>query len=82
VTSFLKNFKTKYSKQIMYVRCENSGENKVLEIDCKREGLGIVFKFTAPNTPQHSEVVERAFEVLYWSIKTMVKTASLEDSLI
>ena len=51
---FLKEFKAKYSKQVRFIRCDNAGENKSLEIDCKRQRMEITFEYTAPGTPQHN----------------------------
>ena len=32
-------------KIVKYVRCDNAGENKSLEKDAKRDGLGIQFEY-------------------------------------
>ena len=43
------------------IRCDNAGENKVLERESDKNELGIIFEYTAPGTPQQNGVVERAF---------------------
>ena len=43
------------------IRCDNAGENKVLERESDKNELGIIFEFTAPGKPQQNGVVERAF---------------------
>ena len=46
------------------IRCDNAGENKVLERDSDKNELGIIFEYTAAGTPQQNGVVERAFIVM------------------
>ena len=77
VGRFLKEFKGIYHKQVRYIRCDNAGENKVLEVNCKKQGLGIIFEYTAPGTPQQNGIVERAFATLFASMRTMLKSAGL-----
>jgi len=47
--------------QVKFIRCDNAGENVQLEEASKEEGLGVVFEYTAPNTPQQNGRVERGF---------------------
>jgi transposase InsO family protein len=73
----IKDFKAKHGKQVKFIRCDTAGENKILEATCKKKGLGIIFEFTAPGTPQQNGMVERAFATLYGSMRAMMKTAGL-----
>jgi hypothetical protein len=80
IIKFFKELKHKYSKIIKVIWCNNAGENMVLETTCKREGLGINFEFTAPGTPQHNGVVERAFAILFGRVKAMMNEAKFPES--
>ena len=65
VRGLILDLKTKYNIAVMHICCDNSGENYALEKSCKREGLGIKFEFTAPNTPQQNGRAERKFATLF-----------------
>jgi hypothetical protein len=39
------------------LRFDDAGESKALENECKIKGLGIVFEYTGPRTPQRNEKV-------------------------
>ena len=52
--------KARYKIQVKTIKCDNAGENKVLEIESDKNKLGIIFEYTAPGTPQQNGVVERA----------------------
>ncbi|KAG7336872.1 reverse transcriptase RNA-dependent DNA polymerase, partial [Nitzschia inconspicua] len=51
------------------IRCDNAGENKMLEQACRKQGLQIIFEYTAPGTPQQNGVVERKFATLFGKIR-------------
>ena len=53
--------KTRHKIQVKIIRCDNAGENKVLERESDKKELGIIFEYTSPGTPQQKGVVERAF---------------------
>jgi hypothetical protein len=61
----IKELKSKYRKVVKYIQCDNVGENILLERQCKKEGLGIQFKYTSPNSPQFNGKIERKFASLY-----------------
>ena len=44
---------------------DNAGENPAFQKTAESKGLGLIFEFTAPNTPQQNGIVERAFSTLY-----------------
>ena len=81
VIKFFKELKNNYSKTIKVIRCDNAGENMALATTCKREGLGINFEFTAPGTPQHNGVVERAFATLFGRVRAMMNEAKFPEGL-
>jgi hypothetical protein len=81
VVTFLKELKLQSSKMVKMIRCDNAGENQALSSACKKENLGISFEFTAPGTPQHNGVVERAFATLFGRTRAMMNEAKLPESL-
>ena len=57
------------------IRCENAGENKVLERESDKNELGIIFEYTAPGTPQQNGVVEKAFVTVMGRTRAMMNDA-------
>ena len=57
------------------IRCDNAGENKVLERESAKNKLGIIFEYTAPGTPQQNGVVERAFGTVMGRARAMMNHA-------
>ena len=57
------------------IRCDNAGENKVLERESDKIDLGIIFEYTAPGTPQQNGVVERAFVTVMGRARAMMNHA-------
>ena len=51
---------------VKFVRCDNAGENILLEKRCKSKDwkLNIEFEFTARNTPQQNHLAELGFAIL------------------
>src|SRR6056300_750676 len=60
---------------IRNIRCDRSGENEKFQRDAEKAGLGLIFEFTAPNTPQRNGQVERKFATLYGRIRSMLNVA-------
>ena len=79
--NFLKKLSQKYSRTLKVIQCNNAEENVTLATTFKREGLGINFEFTAPETPQHNSVVERAFATLFGRVRAMLNKAKFPESL-
>ena len=73
----MKELKAKYGIYIKYVRLDNSGENRVLQKECSKQNLGIIFEFTVPGTPQQNSVVERKIPTLMGRSRAMLITAGL-----
>ena len=61
IIDWIKALKARHKIQVKIIRCDNAGENKVLERESDKSELGIIFEYTAPGTPQQNGVVERAF---------------------
>ena len=76
--TWMKELKAKYGIVIKYVRLDNSGENRVLQKACLKQNLGIIFEFTAPDTPQQNSVVERKIPTLMGRSRAMMITAGVD----
>ena len=57
------------------IRCDNAGENKVLERESDKNELGIIFEYTAPGSPQQNGVEERAFVTVMGRARAMINHA-------
>ena len=77
--AWMKELKAKYGIDIKYVRLDNSGENRVLQKECSKQNLGIIFEFTAPGTPQQNSVVERKIPTLMGRSRAMMITAGFSQ---
>ena len=51
----------------------------MLEDECKEQGLGVIFEYTARNTPQQNGQVERSFATLYSRVCLMLKAAKMKE---
>ena len=77
--TFIKDeIKTKLKKNISTVRCDNAGENKVLDQLCQEGSLGINFEYAARKTPQQNSTVERAFATLWGMIRATLRSCGLD----
>ena len=57
------------------VRCDNAGENKVLERESNKNELRIIFEYTAAGTQQQNGVMERAFMTVMGRARPMMNLA-------
>ena len=73
----IKNLKDKYNVQVQYLCYNNAGENVVLKKVCKKEALGVDFKYTAPSMPQENGCIKRNWNGL-WA-KAAYTTMLLEN---
>ena len=81
VQDFVNNLKAQYGIKVGIIHCDNAGENKKLEANSKKDGLGLKFEYTAPNTPQKNIRVERKFVTLYGRVRSMLNWAQLTKDL-
>ena len=66
VVDLMKRLKNTHGvTQHITIKYNNAGENKMAEELCKKEGLNVLFEYTAPNIPQQNGKVERKFATLY-----------------
>jgi hypothetical protein len=80
--ALIKELQQAYGIEVKTIWCDNSGENNALQKSCKQEGLGIVFEYTAPNTPQQNGRVERRFPTLYGRVRAMLQNINIAASTI
>ena len=77
----IKDLEQKHNCKTKYLRCDNAGENHKTEEECYKQGLGITFEYTSPNTPQQNGKVERRFATLYGRVRSMMNGAGLTGNL-
>ena len=75
IINWIKALKARHKIQVKIIRCDNAGENKVLERESDNNELGIIFEYTAPGTPQQNGVVERAFVTVMGRARAMMNHA-------
>ena len=75
---WIKGIAKKHRIEIKRIKLYNSGENKSLQKECDKENLGIIFKFTAPGTPQQNSVAGRRILTLMGRATAMLIQAALE----
>ena len=80
VRELMKTLQSNHGINTRYIRCDNAGENETLEKDCKNEGLGVSFEYTAPYTPQQNGRAERMLATLFGRCRSMLNTARLGES--
>ena len=79
---FINNMRGNHGKKIAtFIRCDNAGENKKFQELAEKNGLGIHFEFTAPDTPQQNGKIERKFATLYGRVRSMLNEARLPSQL-
>ena len=59
IPKWIKLMSRKYGIEIKRIRPDNSGENRSLQKECDKQNLGVIFEFTARETPQQNSVVEK-----------------------
>ena len=74
---FIDEIEAETDKEVKIIRCDNAGENKTTEERFIREKRNIKFEYTARNTPQQNEKVERAFATLYGRMRAMMNYAGI-----
>ena len=68
-------FIRKYGIEIKRIRFDN----KILQKECNKENLGVIFEFTAPGTPQQNSVAERRIPMLMGRARTMLIQAGIDS---
>ena len=75
IIRWIKALKASHKIQVKIFRCDNAGENKVLERESDKNELGIIFEYTAPGTSQQNRVVERAFVTVIRRVRALMNHA-------
>ena len=75
IIDWIKALKARHKIQVKNIRCDNAGENKVLERESDKIDLGIISEYTSPGTPQQNGVVERAFVTVMGRARAMMNHA-------
>ena len=75
IIDWKKPLKARQEIQVKTIRCDNAGENQVLERESDKKELGIIFEYTAPGTPLQNGVVERAFVTIMGRARAMMNHA-------
>lgn len=81
MVELIKHLDRKHNYNVKYLRCDNAGENIKTEEECHKQGLGVTFEYTSPNTPQQNGRVERKFATLYGRVRSMMNAARLTGAL-
>ena len=81
MVELIKHLDQKYGYKVKFLRCDNAGENIKTEEECFKQGFGITFEYTSPNTPQQNGRVERKFATLYGRVRSMMNAARFTGGL-
>ena len=73
----IKDLKNKYNLQVQYLHCNNTGENIAFKKACKQKGLGVDFKYTAPDKLQQNGSIDRKFSTLFNQVNVMLNDGEL-----
>ena len=68
-------------KNVKIIRCDNAGENKMIEDNFMKNFKEIKFEFTSPGTPKQNHMVERGFATLYSRMRAILTHAGLYQKL-
>ena len=77
IIDWIKALRARHKIQVDIIRCDNAGENMVLERESDKKELGIIFEYTALGTPQQNGVVERAFVTVMGRARAMMNHAGV-----
>ena len=78
IPMWIRGMAKKHRIEIKRIRLDNSGENKILQKECDKQNLGIIFELTAPGTPQQNSIAERRIPTLMGRARAMLIQAGLE----
>ena len=78
ISKFVRDLQLVYNKEVKYIRCDNAGENALIEANLREIGIGSKIEKTAPYTPEQNGMVERPFQTLFNSVREMLNHTNLE----
>jgi len=79
IISLIKSLEAKNGVKVEKIRLDDAGENVKLKERCEKEGLGVTFEFTSPNSPQYNGKVERKFATIYSRMRAMLKGGGFNE---
>ena len=65
MTELIIDLKQAHKILVKKIRCDGAAENHGFEAMAKEKAFGLIFEYTAKNTPQHNGKVERKFQTLF-----------------
>jgi transposase InsO family protein len=81
VLSLITDLKAKHGVRVERIRCDNAGENKLLETVSRKQGYGLEFEYTPPGSPQFNGKVERKFATIVSRVRAQNTAAGFERQL-
>jgi hypothetical protein len=66
ICALVLDFKTKNGLNVLFIQCDNAGENKMAQEELQKLAPQVQFEFTSPDTPQQNGRVERKFATFVW----------------
>ena len=70
-----------HNRSLRFIRCDNASGNKKLQEICEKEGFGIQFEYTTPDTPQYNGQIERKFATLYARVRSILNSARVPKEM-
>ena len=78
ISNFVKELSLTCNKEVRFIRCDNAGENDLIEVKLRDIGMGTKVEKTAPYTPEQNGIVERPFQTLYNSVRSILKHVNVK----
>ncbi len=69
---FVKKLKAEFGIRVWVIRCDNTKGNADFKREVEHERFGLRFEYTAGSTPQQNCRVERKFQAMYGSVRSML----------
>ena len=63
---------------VKIISCNNAGENKSLQQDSFKKGLGLTFQFSPPYTPQHNGSIKQSFATSYRRMRAILNSNKIK----
>ena len=77
VSKFVKELQIENEIQVKWIRCDNSGENKLIKDELTKLDLKTKMEFTSPHNPQQNGMVERTFAFIYSHVRALLNSTHL-----
>ena len=82
-TAVFLNSLSKDGHHVQYIRCENGGENKLLETtcNCSEWKMNLKFEFTARDTPQQNWLFEKGLATILSKARALMADANIPNAI-